>query len=97
MAARDTPVVAPVKGTFERHPNNKGGNAFYIHGADGTTYYGAHLDRYTDVSGTIAAGTVVGYVGNTGDAAGGPTHLHFEIHPKGGDPVPPYPTAKLAC
>src|SRR5262249_62136556 len=29
----------------------------------------------------VRAGTVLGFVGNTGDAEGTPTHLHFEVHP----------------
>ena len=36
-------------------------------------------------------GTVLGYVGNTGDAEPTPPHLHFEIHPDDGAAIDPRP------
>jgi murein DD-endopeptidase MepM/ murein hydrolase activator NlpD len=39
----------------------------------------------------VRAGQILGYVGNSGDAEGGPTHLHFEIHTVAGRPSDPYP------
>ena len=37
----------------------------------------------------VEAGTILGYIGNTGDAEPTPPHLHFEIHPNGGEAVDP--------
>jgi len=97
LSPRGTPVVANVAGSVQQHPNGLGGLAYFLEGDDGHEYYGAHLDSFSGATGHVAIGTVIGYVGNTGDAAGGPTHLHFEIHPTGHTPTDPYPTLKKYC
>lgn len=94
LAPRGTPIVAAAGGVVSKlghHP--RGGNCLWVTATDGSTYYYAHLDRFaTDLDGgeSVEAGDLLGYVGTTGNAAGGPPHLHFEVH-RHGEATNPYP------
>ncbi len=95
MARSGTNVVAPVSGTVTHRGNRIGGMSFHLNGDDGHYYYGTHLSGYAN-PGRVQAGTVIGFVGDTGNARGNP-HLHFEIHPNGGSAVNPTPTVRANC
>jgi LysM repeat protein len=85
-----TPVVAPVSGTVTFKTGAIGGLQFRLEGKDGVVYIGTHMSDFGK-EGKVSAGDVIGYVGNTGNAAGSPTHLHFGMYHKG-EVVNPYPT-----
>lgn len=100
LAPSGTPIAAPVSGTISkaRSGGGLGGVALYLWGNDQNEYYFAHNTRnVAGVGQKVSAGQTIATVGNTGNASGGPAHLHFEIHPGGGGAVNPYPSLITVC
>lgn len=100
IAARGTPIVAIFSGRIQRFSNSSlGGKSIYFVSDAGDMYYYAHLDDFADVGvgQAVAAGTVIGYNGSTGNAPSYLPHLHFEYHPGGRGAVNPYPLVKGLC
>lgn len=98
LAGAGTPVVAFERGVLARVGTDiLGGRKLWLVGQSGTRYYYAHLQGYapgvTDGL-VVEAGQVVASVGSSGNAAGGPAHLHLEIRPGGGAAVNPYPVLR---
>jgi murein DD-endopeptidase MepM/ murein hydrolase activator NlpD len=87
VAPLGAPVLAVAHGVvFEVGFEKIGGRRLWLRDDRGNLFYYAHLSAYSPfaVNGAIVnAGDVLGFVGNSGDAEGGPFHLHFEIHPVG--------------
>lgn len=101
MAPRGTPVRPAAPGTVRRAgESTNGGISVTIVGDDGRRYFYAHLDSLApglERGARVEVDTVIGYVGNTGNAAATAPHLHFEVAlpAEGGDwswtPVDPLP------
>jgi murein DD-endopeptidase MepM/ murein hydrolase activator NlpD len=93
FAPRGTAVSSSTEGIVLRVSTNRlGGQVVWVLGPGGQRHYYAHLDRYADIADgqRVRAGTVLGYVGTTGNAAGTPPHLHYGIYEAGGA-INPYP------
>lgn len=91
-----TPVYAAASGTVTvAGPRDPGGfgQAVYVDGDDGATYWYGHIDTWLVEPGQhIEAGQQIATVGDRGNSTG--PHLHFEVHPGGIGPTDP--TAWLA-
>jgi murein DD-endopeptidase MepM/ murein hydrolase activator NlpD len=98
MAAYGLPVVAVISGVIQTNYSANGGISLYLRGVDGDEYFYAHNSRNVASDGEhVVTGQVIGYVGNTGDARGGPSHVHFELHPGGGRAVDSYFFVRRVC
>jgi peptidoglycan hydrolase CwlO-like protein len=110
FAARGTPIRATFSGTAADATNTYGGLSVKVYGRLGYTY-NAHMTRLGHL-GSVSAGDIIGYVGDSGDALGGATHDHFEWHPDSipsplwispygygliGSAIDPYPYLNAVC
>jgi len=102
MGPKGLALYAVVDGVITKTYTNasNGGTALRLTAADGTYFYYAHLDSFAPgiAAGVpVRAGQIIGFNGATGNA--GSPHLHFEVHPRGGAAVNPYPLLKAidAC
>ena len=93
FARKGTPVLSATEGVvLDVGQNNLGGNVVWVLGPGGQRHYYAHLDSFADIGAgdRVAAGTVLGYVGNTGNAKTTPPHLHYGVYTSAGA-INPYP------
>ncbi|HEX8247890.1 MAG TPA: M23 family metallopeptidase [Pyrinomonadaceae bacterium] len=84
MAPAGTPVIAAADGEIAKFFDSKlGGITIYQYSADKKyVYYYAHLQKRADnlrEKDFVKQGTVIGYVGDTGNSGAGNYHLHFSI------------------
>jgi murein DD-endopeptidase MepM/ murein hydrolase activator NlpD len=106
MAPGGTPVVACTDGEIAKFFDSvRGGITIYQYSPDKSrVYYYAHLQKRAEnlkEHDFVKQGTVIGYVGDTGNAGAGNNHLHFAItiltDPKNifkGNDINPYPLLK---
>ena len=89
-------IVAVEAGTLvDVGYSSMSGNRIWLVTDSGAAYFYAHLDEFAggiEEGMRVWAGQRLGTVGSTGNAAGGPSHLHFEVHPGGrsASPTDPY-------
>lgn len=81
LAARGTPAISPTEAVVLRVGNGKSSGKYVSTANPGDeTFVYMHLDEIgVEVGDVLAAGDLVGFVGDTGNALGGPAHLHFEV------------------
>lgn len=115
FAPMGTPVHAVASGTVswlpDRHPT--AGYSVHVRGPDGLLYAYYHLGPHGGTraqayapglaeGALVRRGQLIGYLGDSGNAAGGRPHLHLEIHddtvtdPYGTHRLNPYPSLLAA-
>jgi peptidoglycan LD-endopeptidase LytH len=83
FAPIDTPIYSVSDGIIVfKGTNRLGGNSVTVWGAGDKRYYYAHLSKYAKINQgqVITRGTLIGFVGISGNARGTPPHLHFGIY-----------------
>lgn len=92
-APRYTPIRSVTEGVIEfKGMRGLGGQIVNVIGPGGYKHYYAHLEDFgTQAIGDwVEAGEIIGYIGNSGNAAISGPHLHYGIYHPNGQAVNPY-------
>ncbi|HXI12394.1 MAG TPA: M23 family metallopeptidase [Thermoanaerobaculia bacterium] len=97
FAPRGAQVVAVTDGYISYiGEQGKGGRCLWLVTDSGTSFYYAHLDRWAPglyEGMEVSSGSLLGFVGTTGNAVHTPPHLHFQVVDND-EAVNPYPLLK---
>lgn len=94
FAPRGTPVLSATEGlVLSVREGGLGGRQVWVLGPGHERHYYAHLDDWAlrlRAGDRVRAGTLLGTVGDTGNARGTPPHLHYGVYGATGalDPLP---------
>jgi hypothetical protein len=99
------PLVAVADGTlYSVGWNHAAGIRLWLRDRQGNQFLYAHLSAFSSIVANgahVRAGEVIGFMGDSGNTGGIPTHVHFEVHPVSTlflgfdgavDPAPYFPT-----
>ena len=92
LAPNGTPIISPTTAVVTR-VGTGASSGRYVSTANpgGESFIYMHLNEVAVRAGDVLrAGDIIGYVGDTGNAKGGPAHLHLEIR-NGRKATDPYP------
>ncbi|MFT4173799.1 MAG: M23 family metallopeptidase [Rhodocyclaceae bacterium] len=93
-----TPIRSATHGVVLRVGQNRlGGNIVAVLGPGGQWHYYAHLSRFSAIrrGDWVTPASVIGYVGDTGNARGTPCHLHYGLYTRSGA-INPYPLIRAS-
>ncbi|CAN5754197.1 hypothetical protein BH11PAT2_BH11PAT2_01970 [soil metagenome] len=94
LAPKNDYIVSPTDAVVtSTGTGESAGNYVYTANPGNETFAYMHLDTFAPgitIGTVLKPGDLIGYVGNTGDASSGPTHLHFEIR-EGRTATDPFP------
>lgn len=94
FAPRGTPVRSSTRGiVVSVREGGLGGRQVWVHGPAGERHYYAHLEDWAPGLArqrVVQPGDLLGFVGDSGNAKGTPTHLHYGVYGSAGayDPLP---------
>lgn len=94
FAPRGTSIRSSTRGIVSAvRDGGLGGRQVWVLGPAGERHYYAHMQDWApglQANQVVHAGSLLGYVGDTGNAKGTPPHLHYGIYGSNGayDPLP---------